>query len=199
MPARRIPRKKPTQGRSKETVAVILTAAARVLERDGYARANVNRIAAEAGVSVGSLYQYFPTKEAIAAAVGRRLADTMRAVLRDGIADLALLPLDDAIGAVSLQTVRAFRVSPRLREVLVDELPENVLDSADFDTGLAEMIKAFLEFHRDAIRACDLDLVIPVLMAAVEAAAKKTALRDDGDQVVAAELTRLVTGYLRRP
>jgi len=176
----------------------MLTAAAHVFERVGYGRASVNRIARAAGVSIGSLYQYFPTKDALAAAVARQLADEMRAVLGEGIADLALLPFDDAVHAASLRTVRAFRVRPRLREVLVDELPENVLDSVDFDTGLAEMVRAFLEHHRDRIRKCDLDLAVSVLMAAVEAAAKKTAQRADGDEVVAEELARLVTGYLSR-
>jgi AcrR family transcriptional regulator len=59
------PRKQPVQARSTELVAAILQGAVRVLQRDGAQRFTTIRVAAEAGVSVGSLYQYFPNKHAI--------------------------------------------------------------------------------------------------------------------------------------
>src|ERR1700734_177650 len=59
------PRKQPSQQRSTELVAAILAAAIRVLEREGAARFTTIRVAEVAGVSVGSLYQYFPNKQAI--------------------------------------------------------------------------------------------------------------------------------------
>ncbi len=59
------PRKLPTQQRSTQLVADILKAAVRVLEREGAARFTTIRVAKAAGVSVGSLYQYFPNKQAI--------------------------------------------------------------------------------------------------------------------------------------
>src|SRR5277367_6059307 len=58
-------RKAPGQVRSQETVDVILEASARILESDGLRGFNTNAIAAKAGVSVGSLYQYFSNKDAI--------------------------------------------------------------------------------------------------------------------------------------
>jgi AcrR family transcriptional regulator len=58
-------RKTPLQRRSTETVAIILEAAARILERHGFASFNTNAIAERAGVSIGSLYQYFPNKDAL--------------------------------------------------------------------------------------------------------------------------------------
>ena len=59
------PRKQPSQGRSRFTIRQIVEAAARVFEERGYAGATTNRIAERAGVSIGSLYQYFPNKESI--------------------------------------------------------------------------------------------------------------------------------------
>jgi AcrR family transcriptional regulator len=59
------PRKTPRQSRSAETVAVILEAAARILERAGFEGFNTNAIAEKAGISIGSLYQYFPNKDAL--------------------------------------------------------------------------------------------------------------------------------------
>jgi AcrR family transcriptional regulator len=59
------PRKLPQQGRSRETVDALLEATAQLLVRDGYDKASTNKIALKAGVSIGSLYQYFPSKEAL--------------------------------------------------------------------------------------------------------------------------------------
>lgn len=63
------PRKRPAQARSAETVAVILAAAAHILERGGHGQYSTNAIARRAGVSIGSLYQYFPGKDAITIAL----------------------------------------------------------------------------------------------------------------------------------
>jgi AcrR family transcriptional regulator len=198
MPTRRSPRKKPSQTRSKETVAALVTAAARIFERDGYARASVNRIAALAGVSVGSLYQYFPTKEALAAAVARKLSDEMIAVFQDGLADIALMPFDDALRAVAMRSVRGFRVNPRLRQVIVSELPESAFASSDFDNELANAIEQYLRYHHDEVRPKNYALAVAVVMAAVEAAAKAAAGRGDADEEIAEELACLIAGYLRR-
>src|SRR5213595_458313 len=59
------PRRPPKQERSQETVAVLIEATERVLTKEGYAAATTNRIAEVAGVSIGTLYHYFPTKEAL--------------------------------------------------------------------------------------------------------------------------------------
>jgi AcrR family transcriptional regulator len=59
------PRRHAKQDRARETVAVVLEAAAQVLQREGYARATTNRIAEVAGVSVGTIYQYFGDKDEV--------------------------------------------------------------------------------------------------------------------------------------
>ncbi|MFK7915743.1 MAG: TetR/AcrR family transcriptional regulator [Pseudomonadales bacterium] len=65
-------RKQPRQARAKATVQAVLDASARILVEVGYAGANTNRIAEIAGISIGSLYEYFPGKEAIFAELRRR-------------------------------------------------------------------------------------------------------------------------------
>jgi len=87
--ARLAPRRKPTQTRSRETVSAVLAAAAELFATAGPARTTTNRIAARAGVSVGSLYQYFPNKEAILAALGERHAAQVEAALGPSLARLA--------------------------------------------------------------------------------------------------------------
>ena len=80
------PRKSPRQERSRLTVERILDAAARIFQDQGYAGATTNEIADEAEVSVGSVYQYFPNKDAILVALTRRHIETATA----GLVDLVL-------------------------------------------------------------------------------------------------------------
>ena len=63
------PRKEPSQSRSQRTVEIILQAATRVLAKESLAGFNTNRVAEVAGISVGSLYQYFPNKDALVTAL----------------------------------------------------------------------------------------------------------------------------------
>ena len=87
------PRKTPVQARSQATVDTILDAAARVLVRDGYGAFTTNRVAARAGVSVGSLYQYFPNKEALLAKLKARKPFSMAATPRSRITNPAVSSL----------------------------------------------------------------------------------------------------------
>lgn len=68
-------RRTPTQERAQATVDAIVEATARILVEDGYSRASTNRIAARAGVSIGSLHHYFADKDALIGAVVARLAE----------------------------------------------------------------------------------------------------------------------------
>ena len=86
-------RKAPRQARAQATVQVILEAAARVLSRESLAGFNTNRVAEVAGVSVGSLYQYFPNKAALVAA----LIDRDHAALADALEALLAVPAADTL------------------------------------------------------------------------------------------------------
>jgi len=198
MVARRSPRKKPAQRRSQETVAALLTAAARILEQEGYAGASVNRIAAVAGVSVGSLYQYFPTKEALVAAVAEAHVAESLATFQAGLVEVIDLDFDDAIRAVALLTVRTMRVRAGLRRALATELPESLFDNAQFNRALAAVLEGYLTLHASRVRPADLGLAVTVLVAAVEAAARAASERGDPDDVVAGEVGHLIAGYLAR-
>jgi AcrR family transcriptional regulator len=81
-PKRAKPRKTPVQARAKATWNAILDAAAQVLLARGYEKATTDRIAERAGGSVGSVYEYFPNKESIFAALTLRFNEERWAVLR---------------------------------------------------------------------------------------------------------------------
>ncbi|MCL2430307.1 MAG: TetR/AcrR family transcriptional regulator, partial [Alphaproteobacteria bacterium] len=91
------PRKSASQKRSRQTVDALLEATARVLVKEGYDRASTNRIAEVAGVSIGSLYQYFPSKEALVAAVIDRHTQETMELARDALIKVAMLPIEEAV------------------------------------------------------------------------------------------------------
>ncbi len=74
------PRKLPHQERAKLTHGAIVEAAARILERDGYEGLTTNRVAQEAGIAIASLYEYFPNKQSVVAAV---VTETVERVMAD--------------------------------------------------------------------------------------------------------------------
>ncbi len=77
------PRKSPRQTRAEGTVAAIVEAAAHILERRGFEGFNTNAVAEKAGVSIGSLYQYFPNKDALLSALIAREAAPLLAVEKE--------------------------------------------------------------------------------------------------------------------
>lgn len=96
-PSRVEPRKRARQSRAGATVDAILIASARVLVKEGPRRFNTNRVAEIAGVSVGSLYQYFPGKEALLAALMHRHEEEQQAGFYALVEQAMSRPLDQAI------------------------------------------------------------------------------------------------------
>jgi AcrR family transcriptional regulator len=201
--ARTDPRKKPMQTRSVATVDAILQAGARVLAREGYEGAGVNRIAQLAGVSIGSLYQYFPSKEALVAAVVRRHSDGMIATFQEGLTDLAHVPLREAIGGVVRRTFAAYALDPALRRVIVNEVPqlELLTRSHEFDEVVRGLITGFLVFHASEVRPENLNLAVLILMTAVEAVAVAVLVKEPhllASEELVSEVTQLVFGYVAK-
>jgi len=131
------PRKEPTQDRSTATVEAILEAAIRILGRDGWARFTTTRVAARAGVSVGSLYQYFPNREAIVAAVVRnRTRRLLRAVMA---ADIDGVDREAAVA----RCMEAFLAEKR-RELAVSLSVRDALPEVQGRQAILEEARAFV-------------------------------------------------------
>ncbi|MCJ1877726.1 TetR family transcriptional regulator [Pseudomonas nitroreducens] len=126
MPERRSPRistrKEPKQARSNDLVTAILDAAVQVLEKEGASRFTTARVAERAGVSVGSLYQYFPNKAAI---LFRLQSDEWRQtteMLRGLLADETQAPLQRLRNLVHA-FIRSECEEARMRIALSDAAP----------------------------------------------------------------------------
>jgi AcrR family transcriptional regulator len=198
-----IPRKSASQERSRTTVEALLDATARVLVRDGYDRASTNRIAAKAGVSVGSLYQYFPNKEALVAALVARHNREMLQLIRKALKKVASLDLRTAIRELVRATLDAHLVDPALHRIFAEEVPRmgQLAKIEALQRETFGLVRAYLEEHRKEIAVRDLDSATSIMATTVEALThefvinKPDALSGDRDEFID-EVTRLVTRYL---
>jgi AcrR family transcriptional regulator len=111
------PRKSPLQARAQDTVEAILEAAARILAEHGSGGLNTNSIASRAGVSIGSLYEYFPGKEAILVALARRQLDGDRLLVMDALVASRGKALVDRAREVVRALIEAHRTDLGVRDV----------------------------------------------------------------------------------
>ena len=199
------PRKHASQERSRATVDALVEATARILVREGFDRASTNRIAAEAGVSVGSLYQYYPTKEALVVAVIERHNREITKVARDALAAVAAQPLKIGVRALVAAAIEAHRVDPRLHRVLAEQIPRTgaLEDVEAFNRENYALFRAYLEGHRDELRPLDLDLAAYVCVTSIEALTHNAVLHrpefltDEAVAMLVGEVTRLILQYLQ--
>lgn len=198
------PRKHASQARSRATVKALVDATARILVKEGFDNASTNHIAEVAGVSVGSLYQYFPNKEALIVAVAKRHNDDLMQVARDALANVASQTLEQGVRTLVAAAVEAHCVDPELHRVLAEELPRvgKLADVGAFNRENYALFRAYLASHDSAIRIVDLELAAFVCVTTIEALTHTAVLHHSEkftDEMMAAltsEATRLITGYL---
>lgn len=194
-------RNQPRQPRSRATVSVILDAAIRVLDREGLEALTTSRVAEVAGVSVGTLYQYFAHRDAIIDALQdrelERAGDMLERVLKN--------PNDasdrEVASAVLAELLKLYRAAPALHRVLaIDGLryttPERVLA---FDARSVALVKAFLSMARPRIRDTNLEAAAFVVYQSVRATMLSYLLESPAgvtDEVIVAEVTELIVRYL---
>jgi AcrR family transcriptional regulator len=197
------PRKSALQKRSRLTVKSLLEATARILVREGYDKASTNRIAEVAGVSVGSLYQYFPSKEALVAALIDRHNQQIMQAVRGELADAVNLPMEQAVRKLVAVAVKAHRIDPKLHRVLAEQIPRvGRLEKLEtFNRQNYALFAEYLERHRDEINAVDLGLAAFVCVTSIEALTHTAVLHhkivsDEATAALVEATTRLVVGYL---
>jgi AcrR family transcriptional regulator len=198
------PRKNASQKRSRATVDALVDATARILVREGFDKASTNRIAEVAGVSVGSLYQYFPSKEALVVAVIERHNREIMETVRGELADVESQPLEQGIRKLVAVGIKAHRVDPKLHRALAEQIPRvGKLEKVEsFNRENYTLFRNYLESHRAEIRAIDLDLASFVCVTSIEALTHNAVLNhsktlsDDAMEALVDEGAHLVVRYL---
>ncbi|MBN9886295.1 TetR/AcrR family transcriptional regulator [Salipiger abyssi] len=143
------PRKTPRQGRSRASYEAILTAAAQILERQGAGGLSTNTVAERAGVSIGTLYQYFPGKEAIAAELVRRIKAQLLADLSQALEEARGLSMREAAEIMLAASIRHHARAPELSRELerIEELlpldPETEAVAANIHAALGGLLAGY--------------------------------------------------------
>jgi AcrR family transcriptional regulator len=188
------PRKEPTQPRARETVAVMLEAAAQVLEAAGRAAFNTNAVAERAGVSIGSLYQYFPGKDALLLALMKREKQRFR---EDAEASLAHPDGRAALEHLVAAAVRQQLDRPELARLLdIEEERPELQDEANA-SSCRPVLRRLLD-RDDLPMLPDRERATDDLMSLIQALVDGAGLRGDRDaEGLARRVLGTVLGYLQ--
>ncbi|MEO1266517.1 MAG: helix-turn-helix domain-containing protein [Myxococcota bacterium] len=189
------PRRRPRQKRSREKVARILDTARRLLEEEGPAAFNTNRIAKEAGIGVGSLYEYFPNKAAIALRLRERLSESEVELVLARFAELEEASLDTLLMAMVELTFTLYRKHHALRSALWAMAPgDRISGQHPSERRILDLIQARLQAlhpHRDVT------LPATVAFHIIESLATQLIADDRWDDATsAAEVARVARAYI---
>jgi len=209
MPSTRIPnqrlepRKLPSQQRSEATVEAILQAAAQVFERHGYAAGTTNRIVERAGVSIGTLYQYFPNKDAILVALVHRHLAESTAALQPHLQRLNRgARFEDVLPNIVHAMVAMHALTSGLHRVLFEETPLPSTLRAELDELEDQLVDVAAEaLATDPSTAPnDPRLTARVMISAIEGLTHRLVLRPPPNvtpDAIANEITELVRAYIQ--
>lgn len=201
--ARIEPRKQPRQARAQATVDVVLRATAHILVEQGYDRITTNHVAERAGVSIGSIYQYFPSKEALVAALVDRHLDRMVAIIGGELA-LAIdkpRPFAEGTRRIIDALIDAHSVDPPLHRAILEQVPRigRMQRIREIDTQFEALVAAGLAARGGDLDAQDLRLTAFMLVHSAKGLIL-AALFEHPDYItdgrLAAELTRMFVRYI---
>jgi AcrR family transcriptional regulator len=195
------PRKQPKQERSQTTVEAILTATAHILIESGLEKFTTNRVAELAGVSIGSLYQYFPNKKALLFALAQQQAEQMMQLAQQHLTDVESLTIPEVIQQIVRAAIAAHSVNPRLNQVLHEQISRDEVIPAGAEAQMEQLLRSFLEQRRDQLKPKKLDLTVFIVSRTIESLIQ-CALLDRSDWMnhseLEQEITLLLSGYLMK-
>lgn len=194
------PRRRPSQVRAELTRERILTAAAHVFAEFGYAAGTTNRIAERARISIGSLYQYFPNKDAILAELLVRHIDRGAWQQADQV-DMSAGTLKAMVQAIVRDAIDNHRDDPQLLRIMIEEAPfsPELLDTINRHGKIrVGQLRDLLARHPD-VDVRDVDTAAELILFTVEVNTHKLMAdpRDIPVETFENELVDMVTRYLR--
>ncbi|MGA7078571.1 MAG: TetR/AcrR family transcriptional regulator [Terriglobales bacterium] len=194
-------RRKPKQRRARQTVEAILDAVIRILKREGLGAITTNHIAEVAGVSIGSVYQYFPDKRAIFVALHRRHVEEIDRVIQASLVEHAASSLDTLVRVLVEAMVNAHASDPELYELLFTEVPHRADGTRAFAVRFHGAFRLAIASHsRELKKGHDLDKMVFIVTHMVEALCHGAVLHRPSNlrlTEVKEEIVRAVLAYLR--
>lgn len=198
--ARTSVRRRPKQRRARQTVEAVLDAVIRLLKRGGSEAITTNRIAEVAGVSIGSVYQYFPDKRAIFTALHQRHVDQIDRMVQTKLVEHAASSIEDLLRAMVEAMVEAHATDPELYELLMTEVPHRADGTREFAVRLhGAFLLAISSRAHELKKHRDLDKVVFVVTHMVEALSHGAVLRRPATMSLTdakEEVVRAVLAYL---
>ncbi|HEX4340861.1 MAG TPA: TetR/AcrR family transcriptional regulator [Polyangiaceae bacterium] len=200
----RKPAKKPRQVRSRETYETILEGATRVFAKHGYARSTTNRIAEAAGVSVGSVYQYFPDKDAMLTELMRRYRENLVERIGERLTVMDHVSFETVVHTLLTALLNDDEINPALRRVLIERVlrTDARREVGGFEERVEGLVADALRAAKDYVAIEQFELSAFILVRVVLAISHAAVVDRPvfNTPALASELTRLVVGYVgRRP
>lgn len=194
------PRRRPSQERSRDRVERILDATAALLGDTPADKITTAAIAEEAGVPIGSVYQYFPNKLSVLAELARRVMEQVDVKTASLIAeDFGVLPWDQAIDRAIDATIQGYAEQPGYAQLLLSIRPTPEFRLITDESN--ERVAAMLALHPALQAVIPADRIQLVTRAAIQAAnsLQDWALSEDDPQLagrIIGEMKTLLKGYL---
>ncbi len=170
-------RRRPRQRRARQTVEAILDAVIRVLKREGFNAVTTNRIAEVAGVSIGSVYQYFPDKRAIFIELHQRHLEQIDRLVEITLVQHARSSLEELMRALVDAMVDAHKQDPELYDLLSSQVPHRAGGTRDFAVRLHGAFRLAIAARQGLKKGHDPDSAAFVVTNMVEALSHAAALR----------------------
>jgi AcrR family transcriptional regulator len=198
--AKKSRRRRPAQRGAQQTVEAVLDAVARILKREGFRAVTTNRIAEVAGVSIGSVYQYFPDKQAIFVALHQRHIDQIDRMVETKLVEHAAASLDELMQAMIEGMIDAHSSDPELYELLATEVPHRADGTRDFAVRLHGAFRLALSSRAHELKkGRDMDKLVFVVTNMVESLSHAALFRRPPRfslPAAKAEVIRAVQAYL---
>ncbi|CAL9339200.1 hypothetical protein SUDANB145_00228 [Streptomyces sp. enrichment culture] len=197
------PRKQPRQVRAELTRQRILDAAAHIFEEYGYAAGTTNRIAERARVSIGSLYQYYPNKDAILVELVTRHLEAGEASVARYLAEGLPPSLEDTLRVFVRAAIENHVDDPRLLRIMAEEAPrspELLAKVNDYEAERFRYTQELFENHPE-VRVADTEAAARLAVTTVELVVHKVCSAPDplGTRRLEDELVAMLHRYLTGP